>query len=120
MDEQTLMAAAVKMTIHRRKIRTQALEADRRETAQIMNDPEVSTSLASRIMKGYHSQKKLSSINSLSETFEETPIGQRKQRKRKAKIGVSEKLDIGYRVIMMKESQADLAKEFCVSRALIS
>ena len=58
-DEKALKAIAVKVTIQRRRIRDQALAADSKISGGNIKPSEISTSLAQKIVKGYHSSKKL-------------------------------------------------------------
>jgi hypothetical protein len=57
-DEKALKAIAVKATIQRRRIRDQALAADSKISGGNIKPSEISTSLAQKIVKGYHSSKK--------------------------------------------------------------
>ena len=50
----------------------------------------------------------------------EVPEGLRRKKKTNQRLDLSERLDVAYKSIVNRESQADLAKEYQVSQAVIS
>jgi hypothetical protein len=110
----------VLITNWRKKIRKEALAADEKESQGPGEDPEVSTALANKIKKGFHSIKKRTFEQMMKEQPTEVPVGLRRKTKSIPRLDLSKKLDIAYKSIVKRERWADLAKEFHVSQAVIS
>jgi hypothetical protein len=120
LSQEELKSYGMQITNQRKKIRKEALAVDEKESQGPGDDPEVSTALAQRIKKGYFSTKKRTYEQMVREEESEVPEGLQRKKKTNQRLDISERLDIAYKGIVNSESQADLAKEYRVSQAVIS
>jgi hypothetical protein len=115
-----LKALGVKISIQRRYIRDKALAADLTFQNENLIDPEVSTKLARKIQKGFHTTKKQNEERRVREDKEETPHDLRQKRKNMGKLALDQRLEIVFKSLMNLDSQTGLAKEYGVSPSTIS
>jgi hypothetical protein len=78
------------------------------------------TKLVEKIHKGYHRSKKRKHNLYVEELKVDTPLGTQRRLKQRAKLSLQDKLQILKRVVIDKEMEAEVAKEFRTSKARVS
>ena len=78
------------------------------------------SAILQRIQKGYFNSEQRRRYQPDPRDIEETPIGSRRRDKKRVVLDLSSRLSITHRVLVGKESQAELAKEYRVSPVFVS
>ena len=101
---EALKALGVKISIQRRYIRDKAQAADLAFQNENLVDPEVSTKLARKIQKGFHTTKKKDNERRVREDKEEVPPDLRQKRKNIGKLALDQRLEIVFKSLMNLDS----------------